>query len=209
MIGRALALIGGIAGAGTLSQYPEFAQQYTQRLAGQIQALETVVADFDATAERSGLTRESALAQMTGTTFLADRGADLRRTIDRYTGLQADYALLNSATAVEKILMPHRLTDAATFRGTWVDYEPALPLTTAGAVSSGVGFLGGWLAVGGALWLVTAPFRMMRRARRMAPLVSAVPAPFTEAVDVVEPDKTPAKDEGKPLDPLPLNKSRK
>lgn len=121
MIGRALAIVGGLAGAGTLSQYPEFAQQYTQRLAGQIQALGTVVDDFDASADRSGLTRDGALDEMTGTTFLADRGADLRRTISRYTGLQADYALLSSATSVEKILMPHRLTDSATFRGTWED----------------------------------------------------------------------------------------
>lgn len=40
-----------------------------------------------------------------------------------------------------------------------------MPLTTAGAVSSGVGFFGGWLAVGGLLWLLTAPIRMMRRPR--------------------------------------------
>ncbi|MBU0778826.1 MAG: DUF2937 family protein, partial [Alphaproteobacteria bacterium] len=33
---RALALIGGLAGGAALSQYPEFSQQYLQRLAGQV-----------------------------------------------------------------------------------------------------------------------------------------------------------------------------
>lgn len=165
MFGRAIAIIGGLAGAGTLSQYPEFAQQYTQRLAGQIQALDTVVADFDASAERAGLTRDGALDEMTGTTFLEDRGADLRRTIGRYEGLQSDYSLLSSANPIERIMMPHRLADSATFRGTWEDYEPALPLNTAGAVSSGMGFFGGWFAVAGVLWFLTAPIRWARRRR--------------------------------------------
>ena len=52
-----LAIAGGLAGAAGLSQYPEFSQQYTQRLGGQVDALSEVVADFEASAMRSGLTR--------------------------------------------------------------------------------------------------------------------------------------------------------
>jgi hypothetical protein len=159
MLARALAMVGGLAGAAGLSQYPEFAQQYTQRLAGQVQALEVVVEDFDATAERSGLSRDAALAEMTGTTFLADRGADMGRTITRYEGLQADYTRLTEASSFQKILMPHRLADGETFRGTLGDYKPAVPLTVAGAVTTGLGFLGGWLIIGMLIWAVTAPFR--------------------------------------------------
>ncbi len=159
MIGRVLAMIGGLSGAAGLSQYPEFSQQYTQRLAGQVQALEVVVSDFETTAARSGLSREAALAELTGTAFLAERGQDMARTIDRYEGLQADYDRLTSASPFEKMLMPHRLADGETFRGTWGDYEPAVPLTTAGAVSTIAGFFGGWLVIALLLWAVTAPFR--------------------------------------------------
>jgi len=159
---RALAIVGGLTGAAGLSQYPEFAQQYTQRLAGQVQALEVVVEDFDATAERSGLSRDEALSEMTGSSFLEDRGRDMTRTITRYEGLQADYTRLSEASSFQKILMPHRLADGETFRGTWGDYKPAVPLTTAGALSAGLGFLGGWMIIAMLVWVVTAPFRNRR-----------------------------------------------
>ncbi|MCR9068461.1 MAG: DUF2937 family protein [Rhodobacteraceae bacterium] len=159
MLTRILAIVGGLSGAAGLSQYPEFAQQYTQRLAGQVQALEVVVTDFDATAERSGLSRDEALAEMTGTQFLADRGEDMARTITRYEGLQSDYALLTAASPFEKMLMPHRLADGETFRGTWGDYEPAVPLTPAGAASAAVGYVAGWSIIAMLIWVLTAPFR--------------------------------------------------
>ena len=61
MIIRALTLVGSlIAGAGA-SQFPEFSQQYAQRLGGAVGALSEVVADFDASAVAEGLTRPQAL----------------------------------------------------------------------------------------------------------------------------------------------------
>ena len=91
---RTLALAGGIAGAAVCSQYPEFAQQYLQRLAGQVDALEIVVTDFEASAMRAGLTRGQALGELTGTPFLADRQADMRRTFRRYAVLSDNLATL-------------------------------------------------------------------------------------------------------------------
>jgi len=81
---RVMALAGGVAGAATFSQYPEFAQQYTQRLAGQVDALTTVVMDFDTSALAAGLGREAALAEMTGSDFLVARQSDMRRTFARH-----------------------------------------------------------------------------------------------------------------------------
>ena len=63
---RALILAGGVAGAAGLSQFPEYSQQYNQRLAGAVDELSHVVADFDASAAAEGLSREAALAQMVG-----------------------------------------------------------------------------------------------------------------------------------------------
>lgn len=163
MIGRVLAFAGGLAGAAGLSQYPEFAQQYTQRLAGQVAALETVVSDFDQSAAAAGYTREEALEQLTGTPFLDARRADMRRAFVRYEALSADYALLTAASPFEKMLMPHRLGDAETFRGTLGDYELAMPLTTAGVASAGTGFIAGWGVIAGLLRVLTWPFRRRRR----------------------------------------------
>ncbi len=167
MILRMLAMAGGLAGAAGLSQYPEFAQQYTQRLAGQVEALDAVVADFDATAARSGLTREAALAQMAGTAFLEDRQVDMARTIRRQERLTTALAQLQTASPMGRLLLPHRLGDPETFSGTLADYVPAVPLSAPGAVSAAAGYAGGWAAVAALVWLLARPFR--RRSGRAAP----------------------------------------
>ena len=91
-IAKALCLAGAFAGGGALSQYPEFAQQYTQRLAGQVDALAEVVADFDASALDAGLTRTQALDQLAGSEFLDARQADMRETFARHIVLTATLA---------------------------------------------------------------------------------------------------------------------
>ncbi|WP_254684706.1 DUF2937 family protein [Sulfitobacter sp. JL08] len=88
MITRTLVLAGGVASAATLSQFPEYAQQYTQRLGGAVDALGQVVADFDASAAAEGLTREQALAQMTGTAFVERRRDDMQRSFARHARLK-------------------------------------------------------------------------------------------------------------------------
>lgn len=164
---RTLALAGGIAGAAVCSQYPEFAQQYLQRLAGQVDALEIVVTDFEASAMRAGLTRGQALSELSGTPFLADRQADMRRTFRRYAVLSDNLATLRAASPLDRITMPQRLGDPATFAATWADYRPAMPVTAAGVVTGGVGFLLGWALIRMFWSLLTRPFR--RPARPAAP----------------------------------------
>jgi hypothetical protein len=173
---RIMAMAGGLAGAAGLSQYPEFAQQYTQRLAGQVDALAGVVADFDATAARSGLTREAALAQMTGTPFLENRQADMGRTIRRHAALEQALDQLEAATPMQRLALPHRMADPETFAGTWSGYVPAIPLSGAGAVSAAAGYAGGWALVGLVLWL---PAAMLRR--RRAPGGPRAEPPLTRA----------------------------
>jgi len=168
---RILTLAGGLAGAAALSQYPEFSQQYLQRLGGTIEGLGEVVADFDADAARSDLTREEALAQMTGTAFVEDRAASMAATIARFERLTRNHQMLTLATPLERLAMPHRLGDREVLAGTWGDFKPAVPLTVAGAVSAGVGFVGGMGLVGGLLALLALPFR-----RRRAPAPDPVPA---------------------------------
>ena len=161
---RILALAGGVAGAASLSQFPEFSQQYLQRLAGQVDALTLVVAEFDATAAANGLTREAALQEVKGSAFLDDRRDDLSRAFARQTRLADNLQALRVASPLERLTMPHRLADPETLQATWADFRPAVPVTVDGAVSAVVGYLGGWLAAAGLLSLLAAPFRRRRMA---------------------------------------------
>ena len=156
---RVISLAGGLLGAAGFSQYPEFSQQYTQRLGGQVDALALVVADFEASALRSGLTRTQAFDQMTGTQFLDDRRADMQRTFTRHAVLSDNLVTLQNATAMERLMMPQRITDAETITRTWDNFAPAVPLTASGAVAAGAGFLGGWGVIAALLSLLGWPLR--------------------------------------------------
>lgn len=147
MILRALFLASGLAGAAAFSQFPEFSQQYVQRLGGAVDALGQVVADFDASAAAEGLTRESALAQMTGTAFVDRRREDMIRTIDRHARLRSDLEALRAAGPFMRAYHVARL-DGEIAHATWHDFNPALPLTFAGAVFGTAGFLVGCLIAG-------------------------------------------------------------
>lgn len=163
MIIRALSLAGGLAGAAGLSQFPEFSQQYLQRLAGQVDALNIVVADFDASANSAGLSRAAALEELAGSAFLAGRHDDMSRTFNRYDRLSADLGQLRAATPLQRLAMPQRLNDKELLAQTWGDFAPAMPVTTAGAVAAGLGYFFGWLSIGG---LIAAGAFCLRRLRR-------------------------------------------
>jgi hypothetical protein len=157
---RLLALAAGLAGAGAMAQFPEASQHYVQRLAGAVDELSVVVADFDRSAQSAGLTRDEALAELSGSTFLAARNADMTRTITRYEALSSDLTLLRAAGPVERaLLLPARL-DTEIGRRALEDFRPALPLTASGAGFAGVGFLAGY---GLLALLLSGLGRLMRR----------------------------------------------
>lgn len=157
-----LALFSGLAGAVTLSQFPEFSQQYLQRLGGQAEALGAVVAEFDASATAAGLTRAGALAELDGSAFLAAHQGDMRALIARADHAQADYTLLRAAGPLERMLLPHRFRDAETLQATWDDFRPAVPVTPTGLTAAGIGFGAGWLGFLGISGLALRPFRRRR-----------------------------------------------
>ncbi len=156
---RVLTVLGGLAGAGTLSQFPEFSQQYLQRLGGQLDALTAVTTDFDASATASGLTRDAALAALSGSAFLDLRRTDMTRVFARHATVAADYALLSAAAPLERLALPHRFRDTETLNATWADFKPAVPITMAGLVAAGIGFGTGWLGLSMLFGLFLRPFR--------------------------------------------------
>lgn len=159
MIGRAATMVAGLSGAAGFSQFPEYSQQYVQRLGGAVDALHEVVADFDASAQSSGLTRNEALAQMTGTEFIEKRRADMTRTIARSEKLTKDLELLETAGPFTRAYYAARLTDTDMAKAALEAYKPALPITFEGIAFAIAGFLAGSTLLGGFVALLRRPFR--------------------------------------------------
>lgn len=164
MIVRVITLVAGILSGATASQFPEFSQQYTQRLGGAVDALGEVVADFDASAAAAGLDRGAALEQMQGTAFLDSRRADMSRTFLRYDRLREDLTVLESAGPFMRAYHATRMTDSDVARAAMDTFEPAVPLGMAGLVFAGTGFFAGVLAIWVAIRLLVWPFRRRRNA---------------------------------------------
>jgi hypothetical protein len=164
MILRSMALAGGLAGAAVCAQFPEFSQQYLQRLGGAADALGVVVADFDASAAATGLDRAQALAQVQGTPFLARRHSDMSRTITRHDRLRADLRILEGQGPFIRAYHGARFSDPQIARAAWAAYQPAVPVNFAGLTFGAAGFVLGALGVSLLLGLARMPFRRRRTA---------------------------------------------
>ena len=128
-----------------LSQFPAFSDQYVQRLGGQVDALSRVAAQFDASARAAGLTRDQALADLSGSAFRDAHQSNMREVFVRLDRASADLQMLRLAGPLERMLLPHRLRDAETLAATWGDFRPAIPVTVAGLWAAGIGLVLGWL----------------------------------------------------------------
>lgn len=163
MLGRALMLAGGIAGAAGSSQFPEFSQQYVQRLGGAVDELGRFVAEFDVDAADVGLTRQAALADLAqGGAMGAERAGTMAAVIVRHQRLSADLEVLRGAGPFTRAYRMSSLADPEIAEAAWVEFQPAMPLTMAGGIFAGAGFLAGLFAIGAALALLRAPFRRRR-----------------------------------------------
>jgi hypothetical protein len=148
MIARALALLGGMAGGVSLSQFPEYSQQYIQRLAGAVDELTLFVEGFDADATAVGLSREAALDEMAQSGDLgAARAETIGDTILRYEKMSDALAVLQSSGPFTRAYNAIQFNDLDVARAAVDDFKPAVPVTFEGAVFTGVGFVGGWIAI--------------------------------------------------------------
>jgi hypothetical protein len=165
---RFLIILVGFAGGLTGSQFPEFAQQYRQRLGGALDELRQIVADFDADAAKNGLTREEALATYgrSPEPFLRDRGVTMAGVMRRFESLSEQRAKLELASPLTRPIVVLRSPDERVMEGAWADFEPAVPVTNAGIVWAAAGLL----TFGIAGWLVAKILKLLASAlRRRAP----------------------------------------
>lgn len=163
---RMIAGIGGLGLALVLSQFPEYAQQYTQRLGGAVDELRVITEDFDRAAAEGGLDRATALGRYEASNddFLAGRGTSMTSTFQRYDQLSATLARIQNADAIERLQSLPAYLDTDIGRRTLESYKPAVPVTMEGILYAGGGFILGYLVLSGIWRFVTLPFRRQRYA---------------------------------------------
>jgi hypothetical protein len=164
MILRAVTLAGGLAGAVCLSQFPEFSQQYMQRLGGAVDELARQVTRYEADAAKVGLPLDGYLLA------LADEG-DMARTqagnitadIARHDRLaQALQALEDAGPFMRARLAFDFMPDGEVAARTYETFKPAVPASFEGAVFAGTGFVTGWAVLALALSILRRSWRMLR-----------------------------------------------
>ena len=142
MFRRSGLLLFGFVGALLLSQFPEFFQQYTQRLGGRLDEVTRQVAALETRAAEAGKDLRSYVAG-----FLENPDADVRREGRALAALPPRQARLRQA--YEALTGTGRGWRAKSFvqhfdwnvaRTTAAVYAPAMPVTAESAVYAGAGF---------------------------------------------------------------------
>jgi hypothetical protein len=135
----ALSLVFGLV----TSQAPEFAQQYFQRLGGAIDELAAEVAAFDADTSAVGLSRDQGVAHLRESSdqLARGRGDQVVRDSERLDRLRRQQEDMRGGAPLSKLRVVLSNPDARVARGAYADFEPALPLTSDGAICAAGGFI--------------------------------------------------------------------
>jgi hypothetical protein len=165
MFTRMIVMAGGFAGAAGLSQFPEYSQQYLQRMSGKAEELSRFVEEFDADARDVGISREQALIDLAQSGAIgAARAQTMVTTIQRHEDMSAALEALKSAGPYTRVVHANVFTDSDLARGTLEDFEPAVPLTFDGLAFAAIGFLAGFGVLAVLIGLLRLPFRKRRAA---------------------------------------------
>jgi len=164
MLVRALAFVAGLGGAAGVSQFPEYSQQYMQRLGGAVDELLRFMDDFHKDAVSLDLSRDAALVDLAqGGQMGAARADSMVRTIDRHARLSSDLADMQNLGPFSLARYATRFTDPELAGRVWENYKPAMPVTFEGIIFAVIGFLGGLALLSGLIYLLRLPFALFRR----------------------------------------------
>jgi hypothetical protein len=164
MIARALAVTVGLTGAASVSQFPEYSQQYMQRLGGAVDELSRFMDDFDEDAANLDLSRTAALVDLAkGGDMGAARADTMVKTIDRHERLSDDLEQMQGLGPFSRAKHAVRFTDTELAGRVWEHYKPAMPVTFEGAIFAAIGFLSGLALFSALIWLLRLPFALFRR----------------------------------------------
>lgn len=148
MITRAAMLAAGVTGAVGASQFPEFSQQYMQRLGGAVDELARQIDRYENDALGAEMTLPAYLEAMQAEGPIGTvQATNIQSDIDRHAALSGDLAALEGAGPFSRVRLATHLGDRQIAARAWEAYEPAVPTNFEGAVFAGSGFLVGWGAL--------------------------------------------------------------
>ncbi|SNS04150.1 DUF2937 family protein [Antarctobacter heliothermus] len=160
---RLLTLVGGLTGAVGLSQFPEFSQQYMQRLGGAVDELERQVTRYEADAAQVGMPLDAYLVALGDEGEMArTQAGNMTSDIARYHRLAAALDTLEGAGPFMRARLAFdMMPDSEVAARALEVYKPAMPVTFEGAVFAGAGFLSGWAVLALGLAILRRSWRMM------------------------------------------------
>ncbi len=140
-MGRFLAFLLGAAGALIGSQGPGFTLQYMQNLQGRIDELRPIVEQYDVNVAAHGYSRAQAIAECEDAAQLLDALCDgYETTVGRFDLLTAHLSELEAAGEFVRPLVLAQSHKRDIVLSVYEQFEPALPVTTAGGAYAAGGF---------------------------------------------------------------------
>lgn len=132
LLDRVLCVFGAVA----FSQFPEFIQQYLQRLGGHLDEARRQLAKFTEAAAQSNLTLPQFIDRTSANpdTAVAKLGGVMQDAVDRVNELSFANAAIHDASLWERPFVFLRHVDGEIASATWAIYQPAVPTTAEGLV---------------------------------------------------------------------------
>jgi len=132
-----------VAGAILFSQFPEFMQQYLQRLEGHLDEAKLAVERFNDAARQSGMSLDQLIAgaSQNPDPSMGKLGGVVRAAVARVDELGAADAALRGASAWSRPFVFLSHADWGIARATLSIYRPAVPTTVEGALYACAGII--------------------------------------------------------------------
>jgi hypothetical protein len=135
-----------VGGAIVFSQFPQFMQQYTQRLSGHLSELDLQVKLMQNAAEASSLSLNAYIQkflQSNSEPAFNRQGEIMQQVMDRFQNLSAALKSFQDASLYKRpfVFITHLNGDIA--GDTWTTFQPGIPTTLEGLVYAFVGMLAG------------------------------------------------------------------
>ena len=151
MFARLFNGLAAIAGAATSAQFPEFVQQYLQRLGGRLDQTHDDLQRLLADAQALGRTLEAYLDELmaSGSEVARQTAARELERLEQAERLERAYYALRDALPLERPLAFVEHFDAQIAQDTLAAFKPAMPINAEGFVYAGIGMLLGLTLLAG------------------------------------------------------------
>ena len=123
-----------------------------------------MITRFDGDARASGETKDSAIARLRSNAddFVSRQGAAMQANVERLGRLETHRETMMQAGPFSRVALMMRDGDRDVMEAVYHDFEPAVPVTEEGILSTVIGFVAVW----GGLLLLTGFLRSLWRPRQ-------------------------------------------